>query len=186
MPSSVNAVHQSLLVLFSLTVRAIVVDRSTLHSTVTFSMPAKVKPGIVAKNSQKKDSEVSQGQSQIVRNAATEVVVKLNQKQSLNIVQTSVAASLSTILFIKNVFPVDYYERRTYNMRSPEFTYLISPSDARSVMKQESDENTVTWDMLVPGKHRHVDKLLSWLVRTIRPSLKQQLTFYAERNRRSS
>lgn len=149
-------------------------------------MPAKVKPAIVAKNSQKNDSQVSQGQSQIVRNAAIEVVVKLNQKQSLNIVQTSVTASLSTILFIKNVFPVDYYEHRTYNMRSPEFTYSISPSDARSVMKQESDENTVTWDMLVPGKHKHVDKLLFWLVRTISTSLKQQLTFYAERNRRSS
>lgn len=129
-------------------------------------MPIKAKPAAEAKKATEKENVVQHVRTQnVIRNAATEVVVKVNQKQSLNIVQTSVAATLSTILFIKDVFPPDYYEHRSYNFRSADFSYSVTPADAISVKKQNADENTVSWHMLLKGKHKHVDKMLYWLVR---------------------
>lgn len=128
-------------------------------------MPVKAKPAIEAKQAAEKENVVEHGRTKtIIRNAATEVVVKVNQKQSLNILQTSVTATLSTILFIKNVFPPSYYEHRSYDFKSADFSYSVTPSDARSILKQNADENIVSWDMLLPGKHPHVDKMLYWLV----------------------
>lgn len=129
------------------------------------SMPLPARQALEARKATEKEDVVEHCRTQnVIRNAATEVAVKVNQKQSLNIVQTSVAAALSTILFIKDVFPPDYYEHRSYNFRNADFSYSVTPADAMSVKKQNADENTVSWHMLLKGKHKHVDKMLYWLV----------------------
>ena len=126
-------------------------------------MPPKAKPALGPKKPTVDDKRVGRTLT-MQKNAATEVVVKVNQKQSLNIIQTSVAASLSTILFIKNIFPEYYFEHRSYSFKSADFSYEVTPADARALKRQKEDDTTVSWDMLVRGKHKQVDKLLYWLV----------------------
>lgn len=126
-------------------------------------MPPKAKPALGAKKPIVNENGVGRSVT-VQKNAVTEVVVKVNQKQSLNIVQTSVAASLSTILYIKNLFPEYYFEHRSYSFKSPNFSYEVTPADARALKRQKEDDTTVSWDMLVPGKHRQIDKMLYWLV----------------------
>jgi len=97
-------------------------------------------------------------------NPATQTIVKVNQSQSLHIVKTTITASLSAILYIRNLFPEDFFEHRTYSLANPDFPYTVAANDINSRRRQLSDVKSVTWDMLVRGKHQHADKVLSWLV----------------------
>jgi hypothetical protein len=102
-------------------------------------------------------------------NPSTQTIVKVNQTQSLHILQTTVVASLSTIFSLRNLLPYHFFERRTYSLSDPNFPYVLADHDALSVRRQQNDKRTVTWDILVQGKHAHADKVLSWLVTTILP-----------------
>ncbi|OBT82206.1 hypothetical protein VE02_08672 [Pseudogymnoascus sp. 03VT05] len=95
----------------------------------------------------------------------TQTVVGINQAQSLNIVQTTVSAALSTILWINDLFPDDHFETRSYSLDDPTFRYTIKPlaQSAREKKKQGKDETKVAWDFLLRGKTAKADKIWSWL-----------------------
>lgn len=97
----------------------------------------------------------------------TQTVVRISEKQSLHIVQTTVSAALSAILCINNLFPDDYFETRRYNLDDPAFSYSVKPASqsARESKQQENDNASVCWDFLLRGKTAKADKIWLWLVR---------------------
>ena len=106
----------------------------------------------------------------------TQTLVTINQKQSLRLIQITVSAALSTILYIKNLFPDDYFETRTYDIANPNFPYTVKPS-SDTIKQQENDKANVTWDILRRGKHAHTDKMWSWLVGYNTPPHSMRRTF---------
>ncbi|OBT67741.1 hypothetical protein VE03_03540 [Pseudogymnoascus sp. 23342-1-I1] len=95
----------------------------------------------------------------------TQTVVRVNQAQSLHIVQTTVSATLNTILWINNLFPDNYFEARRYSLNDPAFPYSVrTPAQIALETKQQgSDKASVTWHFLVRGKTAKADKIWSWL-----------------------
>ncbi|ELR03019.1 DNA binding protein [Pseudogymnoascus destructans] len=95
----------------------------------------------------------------------TQTVSKINQAQSLHIIQTTVSAALSTILWINNLFPDDHFETRSYNLDDPAFAYTIKPlaQTIRERRQQGTGEARVTWEFLLRGKTTKVDKIWLWL-----------------------
>lgn len=107
----------------------------------------------------------------------TQTVVKINQAQSLYIVQTTVSAAFSTILWIYNLFPDDYFESRSYSLDDPTFPYSVkTPAQAVWEGKQGNDKAIVTWDFLLNGKTAQTDKIWLWLVRTLFLTCKPSFT----------
>lgn len=97
----------------------------------------------------------------------TQTVVRVNEQQSLHIVQTSVAAALSAILCSNDLFPDTFFETRSYRLDDPAFPYSVKPAcqSAREIKQQENDKTSITWDFLIKGKDPKADKIWKWLVR---------------------
>jgi hypothetical protein len=110
----------------------------------------------------------SSSQSATICLTKTTTIVKINQKQSLNIIKTVVCATLSSVMYIRKLFPDDFFETRNYSLYKPNFPYNIVAKDVlkstTALRKQFDDKTSVTWNILLRGKHQHSDKLLSWLV----------------------
>ena len=121
----------------------------------------------IARSVQNKAMSAPRGATQtstVTVNPSTKVIVKINQLQSLHIIQTTVVASLSTILFLRNLFPNQFFERRRYSLSDPNLPYVVAEHDVHSLKQQHLDEKSVSWDILAKGRHKHADKILSWLV----------------------
>lgn len=105
----------------------------------------------------------------------TKQMVRINQAQSVNIVQTTVSAALSTILWINDLFPDNYFETRSYSLDDPDFSYEIKPVpqtawEKRTEKRRPADgKANVSWDFLLKGKSEKADKIWSWLVRIHSP-----------------
>lgn len=97
----------------------------------------------------------------------TQTVVRINQTQSLHIIQTTVSAALNTILWINNLFPDNYFETRSYSLNDPAFPYRVKTpvQVALEGKQQRNDKTSVTWNFLAKGKTAKADKIWSWLVR---------------------
>ncbi|KFY73057.1 hypothetical protein V499_06813 [Pseudogymnoascus sp. VKM F-103] len=99
----------------------------------------------------------------------TKTVVRINQAQSLKIVQTTVSAALNTILWINDLFPDDHFETRSYSLDDPDFSYEIKPVpqtawEKRTKKRRPADgKANVSWDFLLKGKSEKADKIWSWL-----------------------
>lgn len=101
----------------------------------------------------------------------TQTVVRINQAQSIHIVQTTVSAALCTILWINEYFPDDHFETRSYSLDDPAFPYRIkTQAQTAEERTQQGDEKArVTWDFLRRGKTKEADKIWLWLVRIHSP-----------------
>lgn len=114
-----------------------------------------------------RQSQVTATQTVVQTPNSTQTVVIINQAQSLHIVQTTVSAALSAMLWINDLFPNHYFETRRYSLDDPAFSYTLKhpPQTARDKKQQANDAASVTWDFLLKGKTAKADKIWLWLVR---------------------
>jgi hypothetical protein len=85
------------------------------------------------------------------------------EKQSLHILQTCVAATISSIFWLRDLLPENCFETRIYTINDPEFGYKVN-SDVTRTVRQKDKDDYIAWEFLLRGKHDHADKILSWLV----------------------
>ncbi|KFX89396.1 hypothetical protein O988_08640 [Pseudogymnoascus sp. VKM F-3808] len=112
-----------------------------------------------------RQSQGTATQTMMLTHNPTQTVVRVNEQQSLHIVQTSVAAALSAILCSNDLFPDTFFETRSYKLDDPAFPYTVKPAcqSAREIKQQENDKTRITWDFLIKGKNPKADKIWVWL-----------------------
>jgi len=100
-----------------------------------------------------------QNASQLTKNAT-----KLDQKQSLEVVQTLVHSAISSITYFRELFPEKAYSLRWYEYRDTvlpfdEYTAALMPREA-----EEAREPRVNIPILQRKKSKRADVFLDWLV----------------------
>jgi hypothetical protein len=90
--------------------------------------------------------------------------------QSLELVQTTVCAVVSTVASLRCLFPEDCFRVHRYDIESPNYSYKdfmnVSSDDSHTSVNahKKADHRHIPWDILVRGTSGGVNKLLDWLV----------------------
>ncbi len=90
--------------------------------------------------------------------------------QSLELVQTTVCAVVSTVASLRCLFPEDCFRIHRYDIDSPiqSYKYFMDltrgDSTAAVSAREKVDHRYVPWDILVRGTNSGVNKLLDWMV----------------------
>jgi hypothetical protein len=92
----------------------------------------------------------------------------VNQIQSVELVQSIIAATISNVTWVRKMFPKICYEPRWYDFTNRDVSYENFMSGEGYGNSEPHDPGTVGWRVLVPGQHIGVDKVLKWLVRDLK------------------
>jgi hypothetical protein len=90
--------------------------------------------------------------------------------QSLDLVQTTVCAVVSTVAALRCLFPDDCFRTHRYDIEDPNYSYkdFINATDEDSTTtvskRKKGDRRFVPWDILVRGRNAGASKLLDWVV----------------------
>lgn len=93
--------------------------------------------------------------------------------QSLDLVQTTVCAVVSTVASLRCLFPEDCFRTHRYDIEDPEYSYkdFMNATDEDSTptmsKRKKVDHRFVPWDILVRGRNAGASKLLDWIVSRI-------------------
>lgn len=93
--------------------------------------------------------------------------------QSLNLVQTTVCATMSTVAFLRGLFPDDCFRRHEYDIEDPNYSYkdFMNATDEDSPMavskRKKMNYRIIPWQILVRGRNKGANKLLDWIVSAI-------------------
>ena len=103
------------------------------------------------------------------RNAgeATKTHTHLDQKQSLEIVQTMIHSALSTITYLRNLFPEKAYTTGWYELRDTVLPYADYAAVRMPRAASEAGDVRVQIPILQRGRSRRVEMFLLWIVRNI-------------------
>ncbi|KAK4978192.1 hypothetical protein LTR42_002570 [Elasticomyces elasticus] len=102
-------------------------------------------------------------QLQRTRNAPT--VTKIDQKQSLEVIQTMLHGSLSTLSYLREFFSEKVFERQLYEMADHIHSYEDYAAGKLAKHKHEAAEPAITMCILKRGCGKRADLFLDWLVR---------------------
>ncbi|KAK5677100.1 hypothetical protein LTS10_010289 [Elasticomyces elasticus] len=100
-------------------------------------------------------------QLQRTRNAPT--VTKIDQKQSLEVIQTMLHGSLSTLSYLREFFSEKVFERQLYEMADHIHTYEDYTAGKLAKHKHEAAEPAITMCILKRGRGKRADLFLDWL-----------------------
>lgn len=90
--------------------------------------------------------------------------------QSLELVQTTVCAVVSTVASLRCLFTEDCFRVHRYDIDSPNHSYKdfmsLKNEDQTTAesARKKVDHRYVPWDILVRGTNNGVNKLLDWIV----------------------
>jgi hypothetical protein len=93
--------------------------------------------------------------------------------QSLDLVQTTVCAVVSTVASLRCLFPDDCFRTHRYDLENPKYSYKdfmdTTDEDSATVVskRKKLDHRFVPWDILVRGRNAGASKLLDWIVSSI-------------------
>ncbi len=93
--------------------------------------------------------------------------------QSLNLVQTTVCAVVSTVAYLRCLFPDDCFRTHQYDIEDPNYSYKDFMDAANEEFtttaskRKKADHRFVPWEILVRGRNQGADKLLNWIVSDI-------------------
>jgi len=96
--------------------------------------------------------------------------------QSLDLVQTTVCAIVSTVASLRCLFPDDCFRTHQYDTEDPNYSYkdfMDATDDDLTTMvrkRKKGDHRFVPWDILVRGRNAGASKLLDWIVSSITES----------------
>ncbi|KAK4902435.1 hypothetical protein LTR49_027045 [Elasticomyces elasticus] len=100
-------------------------------------------------------------QLQRTRNAPT--VTKIDQKQSLEVIQTMLHGSLSTLSYLREFFSEKVFERQLYEMADHIHSYEDYAAGNLVKHKHEAAEPAITMCILKRGRGKRADLFLDWL-----------------------
>ena len=98
------------------------------------------------------------------RNTQTLTATKLDQVQSLQLVQTMLHSALSTLTYLRNLFPDRAFEERRYEMRDTIVPYADYAAARIPSVKDDADIPHTNLPILVRDRSRRADVFLDWLV----------------------
>jgi hypothetical protein len=90
--------------------------------------------------------------------------------QSQHLIQTTVCAIISTVAYLRDLFPRDCFRTHYYDVEDPSYSYkdFISPTNKDLTMavreRKLLSHKCIPLDTLVRGKDKGADKLLDWIV----------------------
>jgi len=105
---------------------------------------------------------------QLVRQR-NEVRTTMDQKQSLEIVQTMLHSALSSLTFMRGLFPVKAFDERVYEMRDEVLPYDDFASARMPTTRDKATTPNTTLRVLRRDRSRRVNTFLDWLVSSATP-----------------
>jgi hypothetical protein len=104
------------------------------------------------------------------RNVQTRTTIKLDQAQSLQLVQTMLHSALSTLTYLRNLFPERAFAQRRYEMRATVMPYKEYAAARMPSVKDDAEVPYTNVPILVRNHSKRADVFLDWLVSGSRAS----------------
>jgi hypothetical protein len=98
------------------------------------------------------------------RNAQTHTTTKIDQAQSLELAQTMLHGALSTLTYLRNLFPSKAFEERRYEMRDTIVPYAEYAAARMPSVNDDADIPHTNLPILVRDRSKRADVFLDWLV----------------------
>lgn len=100
-------------------------------------------------------------QRNVQTNAYT--TTRVDQAQSLELVQTMLHGALSTLTYLRGLFPTKAFESCYYRLRDAPLSYADFAAGRMPTKKDEADDLSTKIPVLLRERSRRVDRFLDWL-----------------------
>jgi len=104
---------------------------------------------------------------QVVRTRQTHATTTINEVQSIQLVQTMLHGALSTLTYLRELFPERAFEYRYYEMRETPLPYTDFAAARMPSFQSEADPHSTKLPVLLRDRSKRADLFLDWLVSTI-------------------
>lgn len=94
----------------------------------------------------------------------TKTATKLDQKQSLEVVQTMLHSAISSVTYLRELFPTKAYTSRWYEYRDTVLPYEDYIAGNLPRFAEEAQEPRINVPILQHRRSKRVDVFLQWLV----------------------
>lgn len=101
---------------------------------------------------------------QLVRTRQTYATTTINEVQSIQLVQTMLHGALSTLTYLRELFPEKAFENRYYEMRETPLPYADFAAARMPSLKGEADQHSTRLPVLLRQRSKRADLFLDWLV----------------------
>ena len=104
---------------------------------------------------------------QLVRTRQTFATTTINEVQSIQLVQTMLHGAMSTLTYLRELFPEKAFEYRYYEMRETPLPYKDFATARMPSYKSEADPHSTKLPVLLRKRSKRADLFLDWLVSAI-------------------
>jgi meiosis-specific protein HOP1 len=101
---------------------------------------------------------------QLVRTRQTYATTTINEVQSIQLVQTMLHGALSSLTYLRDLFPEKAFEDRYYEMRETPLPYADFAAARMPSLKAEADQHSTKVPILLRQRSKRADLFLDWLV----------------------
>jgi len=101
---------------------------------------------------------------QLVRTCRTYATTTINEVQSIQLVQTMLHGAMSTLTYLRELFPEKAFEYRYYEMRETPLPYKDFAAARMPSYKNEADPHSTKLPVLLRKRSKRADLFLNWLV----------------------
>lgn len=101
---------------------------------------------------------------QLVRTRQTFATMTINEVQSIQLVQTMLHGAMSTLTYLRELFPEKAFEYRYYEMRETPLPYKDFAAARMPSYKSEADPHSTKLPVLLRKRSKRADLFLDWLV----------------------
>jgi hypothetical protein len=101
---------------------------------------------------------------QLVRTRQTFATTTINEVQSMHLVQTMLHGAMSTLTYLRELFPEKAFEYRYYEMRETPLPYKDFAAARMPSYKSEADPHSTKLPVLLRKRSKRADLFLDWLV----------------------
>ena len=101
---------------------------------------------------------------QLVRTRQTYATTTINEVQSIQLVQTMLHGAMSTLTYLRELFPEKAFEYRYYEMRETPLPYKDFAAARMPSYKSEADPHSTKLPVLLRKRSKRADLFLDWLV----------------------
>jgi hypothetical protein len=98
------------------------------------------------------------------RNVQTRTTTKLDQAQSLQLVQTMLHSALSTLTYLRSLFPDKAFVEQRYALSDTITPYAEYAAARMPPVKDDAETPHTNLPILLRGRSRRADVFLDWLV----------------------
>jgi hypothetical protein len=123
---------------------------------------------------------------QLVRTRQTYATTTINEVQSIQLVQTMLHGAMSTLTYLRELFPEKAFEYRYYEMRETPLPYKDFAAARMPSYKSEAGPHSTKLPVLLRKRSKRADLFLDWLVSAFachpRPSLTRRRRKESSRN----